>query len=155
MIESEREIVTGDTYFFFRLYVQKKYESELWFQQKAASQCFSTKDVLKLLVIKPLQTLLVNFSFILYLDVLKNFYLLTKICYCVSIMHANILEVINSFLQHVDFRLKEYRWGRAIKAASQKESCCVSVRVYIYIIFFFLSSSMLKSLTNFLNHCRV
>ncbi|XP_019186230.1 PREDICTED: putative tRNA pseudouridine synthase Pus10 isoform X2 [Ipomoea nil] len=40
------------------LYVQKKYESELWFQQKAASQCFSTKDVLKLLVIKPLQTLL-------------------------------------------------------------------------------------------------
>nr|GMD03799.1 putative tRNA pseudouridine synthase Pus10 isoform X2 [Ipomoea batatas] len=40
------------------LYVQKKYESELWFQQRAASQCFSTKDVLKLLVIKPLQTLL-------------------------------------------------------------------------------------------------
>nr|GLL37071.1 putative tRNA pseudouridine synthase Pus10 isoform X2 [Ipomoea trifida] len=40
------------------LYVQKKYESELWFQQKAASQCFSTKDVLKLLLIKPLQTLL-------------------------------------------------------------------------------------------------
>ncbi|VFQ76386.1 unnamed protein product [Cuscuta campestris] len=39
-------------------YMQKKYEYELWFQEKAAFQCFSIKDVLKLLVIKPLQTLL-------------------------------------------------------------------------------------------------
>ncbi|CAH9087016.1 unnamed protein product [Cuscuta europaea] len=38
-------------------YIQKKYESDPWFQQKAESQCFSTKDVLKWLLIKPLETL--------------------------------------------------------------------------------------------------
>ncbi|PHT85014.1 hypothetical protein T459_13457 [Capsicum annuum] len=40
------------------LYMKNKYHHELWFQQKAECQFSSTKDILKLLVINPLQRLL-------------------------------------------------------------------------------------------------
>ncbi|KAJ8540843.1 hypothetical protein K7X08_001659 [Anisodus acutangulus] len=40
------------------LYMKNKYRHELWFQEKAECQFISTKDILKLLVINPLQRLL-------------------------------------------------------------------------------------------------
>ncbi|KAJ8538155.1 hypothetical protein K7X08_014695 [Anisodus acutangulus] len=40
------------------LYMKNKYHRELWFQEKADYQFISTKDILKLLVINPLQRLL-------------------------------------------------------------------------------------------------
>ncbi|XP_060199899.1 uncharacterized protein LOC132628171 isoform X2 [Lycium barbarum] len=40
------------------LYMKNKYHHELWFQEKAECQFISTKDILKLLVINPLQRLL-------------------------------------------------------------------------------------------------
>lgn len=39
--------------------MKNRYRHELWFQEKAECQFISTKDILKLLVINPLQKLLV------------------------------------------------------------------------------------------------
>ncbi|CAK7346075.1 unnamed protein product [Dovyalis caffra] len=40
-----------------RLYMKKKYGSELWFQERL-SECISTKDALKFAIVNPLETLL-------------------------------------------------------------------------------------------------
>ncbi|XP_020547511.1 putative tRNA pseudouridine synthase Pus10 isoform X2 [Sesamum indicum] len=40
------------------LYIQEKYSSESWFLEKLPSECFATKDFLKLSVTNPLETLL-------------------------------------------------------------------------------------------------
>lgn len=44
---------------FFRSHIKKKYHSELWYQKIVRSELISIKDVLKLSLTNPLETLLV------------------------------------------------------------------------------------------------
>lgn len=50
--------IFGRFHFFFRSHIKKKYHSELWYQKIVRSELISIKDVLKLSLTNPLETLL-------------------------------------------------------------------------------------------------